>query len=89
MNLRSLLLPAVACVLMAGSAHASPQVSGHRLMVDAADVQQYLDGSFPRSQKALGGLLALTVSQPRLTLPTTPKQKVPMPQASDVKPAGS
>lgn len=69
MNFRSLLLPAVACVAMATSAHASPQVSGRRLMVDAADVQHYLDGSFPRSQKALGGLLALTVSQPRLTLP--------------------
>jgi len=69
MNLRSLLLPAVACVVMATSAHASPQVSGRTLMVDAADVQHYLDGSFPRSQKALGGLLAMTVSQPRLTLP--------------------
>ncbi len=53
MNFRSLLLPAVACVAMATSAHASPQVSGRKLMVDAADV----------------GLLALTVSQPRLTLP--------------------
>ena len=48
MNLRSLLLPAVACVVMATSAHASPQVSGRKLLVDAADVQHYLDGSFPR-----------------------------------------
>ncbi|MPS35918.1 MAG: DUF1439 domain-containing protein [Stenotrophomonas sp.] len=69
MNLRTLLLPAVACVVLATSAHAAPQVSGRRLLVDAADVQHYLDGSFPRSQKALGGLLAMTVSQPRLTLP--------------------
>ncbi|WP_312346878.1 DUF1439 domain-containing protein [Stenotrophomonas acidaminiphila] len=69
MNLRTLLLPAVACVVLATSAHAVPQVSGRRLLVDTADVQHYLDGSFPRSQKALGGLLAMTVSQPRLTLP--------------------
>ncbi|MTI74476.1 DUF1439 domain-containing protein [Stenotrophomonas acidaminiphila] len=69
MNLRTLLLPAVACVVLATSANAAPQVSGRRLLVDAADVQHYLDGSFPRSQKALGGLLAMTVSQPRLTLP--------------------
>lgn len=69
MNLRHLLLPAVALVAMATTAHAAPQVNGQQLTVGAADVQQYLDGSFPRTQKALGGLLALTVSQPRLTLP--------------------
>ncbi len=69
MNLRHLLLPAIACVAMATTAHAAPQVKGQQLTVGAADVQQYLDGSFPRTQKALGGLLALTVSQPRLTLP--------------------
>jgi len=69
MNLRTLLLPAAACLALAATAHAAPQVKGRQLTVDAADVQQYLDGSFPRSQKALGGLLALTVSQPHLTLP--------------------
>lgn len=69
MNLRILLLPAVACLAITATAHAAPQVKGRQLTVEAADVQQYLDGSFPRSQKALGGLLALTVSQPRLTLP--------------------
>ena len=36
MNLRSLLLPAVACVVMATSAHASPQVSGRTLLCGAA-----------------------------------------------------
>jgi len=69
MNLRSLLLPSIALIVLAGSAHAAPQINGKQLTVGAADVQQYLDGSFPRTQKALGGLLALTVSQPRLTLP--------------------
>ncbi|WP_305804410.1 DUF1439 domain-containing protein [Stenotrophomonas sp. YIM B06876] len=69
MNFRSLLLPAIACLVIAGSAHAAPQINGRQLTIGAADVQQYLDGSFPRTQKALGGLLALNVSQPRLTLP--------------------
>lgn len=69
MNLRALLLPAVACFALATSAHAAPQVKGKQLTVGADDVQQYLDGSFPRTQKALGGLLALTVSEPHLTLP--------------------
>lgn len=69
MNLRHLILPAIACVALATTAHAAPQVQGRQLTVGAADVQQYLDGSFPRTQKALGGLLALTVSQPHLTLP--------------------
>ncbi len=69
MNLRALLLPVTACFALAASAHAAPQVKGRQLTVEAADVQHYLDGSFPRSQKALGGLLALTVSQPRLSLP--------------------
>lgn len=69
MSYRALLLPAIACVAMATTAHAAPQVKGHQLTVGASDVQQYLDGSFPRTQKALGGLLALDVSQPRLSLP--------------------
>lgn len=32
-------------------------------------MQQYLAGNFPRTQDALGGLVELTVSDPRLTLP--------------------
>lgn len=69
MKLRPLLLSGIALIALAGSAHAAPQINGKQLTVGAADVQQYLDGSFPRTQKALGGLLALTVSQPHLTLP--------------------
>ncbi len=69
MNFRSLLLPAIACCVIAGSAYATPQLQGRQLTVGAEDVQQYLDSSFPRTQDALGGLLALTVSQPKLTLP--------------------
>src|SRR5690606_30641461 len=69
MNYRALLVPVIACMVMTTSAYAAPQINGKQLTVGAADVQQYLDGSFPRTQKALGGLLALTVSQPHLTLP--------------------
>jgi len=69
MNLRHLLLSAVACMALATTAHAAPQVNGRQLTVGTSDVQDYLDGSFPRTQKALGGLLALTVSEPHLTLP--------------------
>ncbi len=69
MHIRPLLLPAIACLVLAAPVHAAPQVQGRQLTVGADDVQHYLDGSFPRTQKALGGLLALTVSQPRLALP--------------------
>ena len=69
MKLRSLLLPAILGVALASTAHAAPQVKGKQLTIGADDVQHYLDGSFPRTQKALGGLLALTVSEPHLELP--------------------
>lgn len=69
MNYRALLVPVIACMVMTTSVYAAPQINGRQLTVGAADVQQYLDGSFPRTQKALGGLLALDVSQPQLTLP--------------------
>jgi len=50
-------------------AQAAPSISGRELSVGASDVQQYLDGSFPRTQDALGGLIALTMSHPQLSLP--------------------
>jgi len=72
MNVRPLLSRLAACtVLLAAAvgAQAAPSVSGHQLSVGATDVQQYLDGSFPRTQDALGGLIAMTMSHPKLTLP--------------------
>jgi hypothetical protein len=72
MNVRPLLSRLAACtVLLAAAigAQAAPSVSGRQLSVGATDVQQYLDGSFPRTQDALGGLIAMTMSHPRLTLP--------------------
>ena len=60
-----------ATVLVAAAigAQAAPSIEGRQLSVGAGDVQQYLDGSFPRTQDALGGLIALTMSHPQLTLP--------------------
>ncbi len=67
MRLRSLMTRlAASTVLIAAAigAQAAPSISGRELSVGASDVQQYLDGSFPRTQDALGGLIALTMSHP-------------------------
>jgi len=72
MRLRSLMTRlAASTVLIAAAigAQAAPSISGRELAVGATDVQQYLDGSFPRTQDALGGLIALTMSHPQLSLP--------------------
>ena len=72
MRLRSLMTRlAASTVLLAVAirAQAAPPISGPELAVGASDVQQYLDGSFPRTQDALGGLIALTMSHPQLSLP--------------------
>ncbi len=62
---------AAAALLVAAAvgAQAAPSIQGRQLSVDAGDVQQYLESSFPRTQDALGGLIALTMSHPQLTLP--------------------
>jgi len=72
MNARPLLSRLAACTVLiaaAVGAQAAPSVSGRQLSVGAADVQHYLDGSFPRTQDALGGLIAMTMSHPKLALP--------------------
>ena len=72
MNARPLLSRLAAATLLiavAVGAQAAPSVSGRQLSVGAGDVQQYLDGSFPRTQDALGGLIEMTMSHPQLTLP--------------------
>ncbi len=72
MNARPLLSRIAACTVLiaaAVAAQAAPSVSGRQLSVGASDVQQYLDGSFPRTQDALGGLIAMTMSHPQLALP--------------------
>ena len=72
MKVRPLLSRLAACTLLiaaAVGAQAAPSVSGRQLSVGAGDVQQYLDSSFPRTQDALGGLIAMTMSHPQLALP--------------------
>lgn len=63
------LAAATLLVAAAVGAQAAPSIEGRQLSVGASDVQQYLEGSFPRTQDALGGLIALTMSHPQLTLP--------------------
>jgi hypothetical protein len=61
---------ATATLLLATlSAHAAPEISGRRVSVQAADAQAFLEGRFPQRQEALGGLLEVTISQPRLAIP--------------------
>jgi hypothetical protein len=72
MKLRPLFTRIAACTVLiaaAVGAQAAPSISGRDLSVGATDVQQYLDGSFPRTQDALGGLIEMTMSHPKLTLP--------------------
>ncbi|WNH51210.1 DUF1439 domain-containing protein [Stenotrophomonas oahuensis] len=72
MTLRPLLLrlaASTALIAAAVGAQAAPSISGKELSVGAADVQQYLEGSFPRTQSVLSGLANVTMSRPQLTLP--------------------
>lgn len=72
MNVRPALTRLAACTVLIAAAigaQAAPTVAGRQLSVGAPDVQQYLDSSFPRTQDALGGLIAMTMSHPQLTLP--------------------
>ncbi len=81
MSLRPLLTRLVlsaALVAAAVGAQAAPTIEGRQLSVGAADVQQYLDQSFPRNQDALGGLLQLILSQPKLALPAGERLKLGM-----------
>jgi hypothetical protein len=58
-----------ALAVATASVAAAPQIHGHDVSVQAGDVQQYLTGHFPQTHNALGGLIALTVSDPQLSLP--------------------
>lgn len=65
------LLPALAlCLCGIGTAAvATPSIQGRQISVEANDIQQYLDHSFPQTHDALGGLVQLTVSDPKISLP--------------------
>jgi len=72
MSLRPLFTRLAASAILVAAAvgaQAAPSISGKQISVGAGDVQQYLESSFPRTQDALGGLIALTMSKPQLSLP--------------------
>ena len=47
------------------------QAPSNEINVAAPQVQQYLDGAFPREYEALGGLFTLTARDPKLTIPAS------------------
>jgi hypothetical protein len=71
MKLRLPILRAAVLLLLvaASQLQAEPMIQGKQVSVSAADVQHYLDGSFPQTHKALGGLVKMTIRDPKLTLP--------------------
>ncbi|MDR6674019.1 hypothetical protein J2Y70_002641 [Xanthomonas translucens] len=78
MKLRLPTLRAVALLTLAAAAQlqAEPMIQGKQVSVGAADVQQYLDGSFPQTHKALGGLIKMTIRDPKLSLPPGDRLKM-------------
>ncbi|HEY0334378.1 MAG TPA: DUF1439 domain-containing protein [Stenotrophomonas sp.] len=70
MRLSHAVLAVALCAgLATASVCAAPAVHGNQISVEPGDVQQYLSSSFPQTHDALGGLLELTVSQPKLSVP--------------------
>jgi len=67
MFLRPILL--VASLILAAPTLAEPLFEGRRVSVGAEDAQQFIQSQFPQRHDALGGLLQLALSQPRLLLP--------------------
>lgn len=78
MKLRSLAgsMLALALAMPITSAWAAPQIQGKQISVQASDLQQYLGGRFPQTHDTLGGLLAMTVSNPALSLPPGDRLKM-------------
>ncbi|MBB5884386.1 DUF1439 domain-containing protein [Xanthomonas sp. LMG 8992] len=78
MIFRKFTLRAAALLALAAAtqAQAEPTIQGRQVSVGAADVQHYLDGSFPQTHKALGGLIKMTVRDPKLSLPPGDRLKM-------------
>ena len=70
-TLKSSLRIAVVSLLLAGPAAHAAEVQGKQILVSAPEVQKYLTTAFPQDYDALGGLLTLTATDPRLVIPTT------------------
>ncbi|WP_051440350.1 DUF1439 domain-containing protein [Pseudoxanthomonas suwonensis] len=60
-----------ACLALAGAlpTAAAPQVDGRRVSVGAEDARLFLEGRFPVTRDALGGLVEVTASRPQLEIP--------------------
>lgn len=69
-QLLSLAALLVGALFVAVAAVAAPEISGRRLSIGADDAQAFLDGRFPHRQGALGGLIEVTVSKPRVAIPS-------------------
>lgn len=57
--------------LLLVGAPAMAQAPSNEINVATPQVQQYLDGAFPREYEALGGLFTLTARDPKLTIPAS------------------
>lgn len=70
-NLRFLPWAFVACLLLAGCATlgAVAGLLGNQVSFTAPQLQRYLDQRFPRDYDKLGGLVTLSVLNPRLSIP--------------------
>ncbi len=53
------------------TAVAADAIDNRELSVGSSQVQQYLDGAFPREYDALGGLFTLTARDPKLSIPAS------------------
>ncbi|AOY66515.1 DUF1439 domain-containing protein [Xanthomonas euvesicatoria pv. euvesicatoria] len=78
MKLRSLAgsMLALALAMPITSAWAAPQIQGKQISVQASDLRHYLGGRFPQTHDTLGGLIAMTVSNPALSLPPGDRLKM-------------
>ena len=61
----------LALLLASPFAATAAEADSNELSVATPQVQQYLDGAFPREYEALGGLFTLTARDPKLTIPAS------------------
>jgi len=76
-TLRHFAGPRLAALLLCGAlalpaaAQSLPAISGNQASIDAAQIQGFLDAAGPQQYDTLGGLLTLTVSDPRVAIPAS------------------
>jgi len=75
--------------LLLVGAPAMAQAPSNEISVATPQVQQYLDGAFPREYQALGGLFTLTARDPKLTIPASGERLLMAFSASAASAGGS